>query len=831
MIFQNSSCSFVRRESCSSGATPSYGSTSAPPCSILFSLIMPTDYFYSRDMSGGATNDPFAAYQEAAKVMSAKKGSSSRSTSGDEVMITGSCLSPVVKLEPSPSLPGKRPKSGGVTIRSSQQSTDIARSAGSLATALSNLNLNVFPQDGTVLPIGYSSELIQVLQGGLLQTVSQLHHLGGRLSDEGLLVLRAEVEVLKCQVSRDKEKLVAREFEIRDFKEKIKDLEKVAEASSADALGVNQKNQELEEDIEALKAAAGTFKFEMVMAVNGARVVARWELMREWLRKQSAQWDLVTTLEQYKAVVREEARSKGAPLPTFEDEPGIPPSSYMDVDSSMKDESGLFPDSSSIGSRVRSSKVKDAVAPLMEDPKAIVALNVLPVAEGNRYPPIGPLLVIGVEEVADWRMKYNLPADVIIRVPGSQNKVSDFCVNEILVYEGYFESGFRDRVPSLVAKISETLEIFPGQLNPPVWRTLITLQNLGDLQGLVIGVAKEPPVREVPKRERKSLPVFAGNWTEKFAFMRLPGFLPIWQLEGRLAVGVTMAKKVLIVSCFLDAHLPRVDCSSGRETIERVLRLPIERRQIRFLVSKAALKRCSIWGSKGDEALAKSAPKRAASVDDDEVQFLRSSKRLKVAATAPSSSKNKSNASGSSPSTSYDWTTVLTNLNTNVFPSTPVLLALEEDSSVAIQSLQGDLLQVASQLFHLGEKMVGATSTKAEMDALAATENVSLRGQLMNREEELNDQKDTAENFEAEKAMAVNGSKVVALWELMREWLKGQTDSWDPANVLEQYKMVKITEAELLGLPTPSFEGEPQVPGNMEAEKTPEPAADDPPAS
>ncbi|KAF3539077.1 hypothetical protein F2Q69_00023188 [Brassica cretica] len=172
--------------------------------------------------------------------------------------------------------------------------------------------------------------------------------------------------------------------------------------------------------------------------------------------------------------------------------------------SEMKAESGLFPDSSSI------------------DPKAIVALNVLPVAEGNRYPPIGPLLVIGVEEVADWRMKYNLPADVIIRVPGSQNKVSDFCVNEILVYEGYFESGFRDRVPSLVAKISETLEIFPE------WRYYLRPRG------------KEPPVREVPKRERKSLPVFAGNWTEKFAFMRLPGFLPIWQLEGRLAVGVTM---------------------------------------------------------------------------------------------------------------------------------------------------------------------------------------------------------------------------------------------------------------------------------------------------
>ncbi|KAF3529045.1 hypothetical protein DY000_02040569 [Brassica cretica] len=123
-----------------------------------------------------------------------------------------------------------------------------------------------------------------------------------------------EVEVLKRQVSGEEEQRVAREFEIRDLKKKIKDLEKVAEASSADALAVNQKNQELQEDIEALKAAAETFKFETMMAVNGARVVARWELMREWLRKQSAQWDLVTALEQYKAVVREEARSKGLEL-------------------------------------------------------------------------------------------------------------------------------------------------------------------------------------------------------------------------------------------------------------------------------------------------------------------------------------------------------------------------------------------------------------------------------------------------------------------------------------------------------------------------------------
>ncbi|KAH0917491.1 hypothetical protein HID58_025151 [Brassica napus] len=59
----------------------------------------------------------------------------------------------------------------------------------------------------------------------------------------------------------------------------------------------------------------------------------------------------------------------------------------------MRAESGLFPDSSSIGSRVRSSKVKDVVAPLecmdssdssldltaeVEDPKAIVARKFRP---------------------------------------------------------------------------------------------------------------------------------------------------------------------------------------------------------------------------------------------------------------------------------------------------------------------------------------------------------------------------------------------------------------------------------------------------------------------
>ncbi|KAF2547338.1 hypothetical protein F2Q70_00023109 [Brassica cretica] len=244
------------------------------------------------------------------------------------------------------------------------------------------------------------------------------------------------------------------------------------------------------------------------------------------------------------------------------------PRSFLRSAPEMRTESGLSPDSSFVESFT---------------------------GRGSRYPPIGPPSVIGAEEVAIWRKKYELPDDVAIRVPDPEDRVSDFGVDEVPVYEGYFPSGFRDQIPSLVAKISETLGISP---------------------------------------------------------------VPVFLL-----------------------------CLSSK------------------------------W------------------------------RRVEI-----------------SPS-------------------------------------------------------------------LAATENVSLRSQLKNREEELNDLKDAAETFEAEKAMALNGAKVVARWELMLEWLSGHTDSWDPVYTLEQYKTVKITKAELLGLPAPSFEYEPQVPGDEEVKKTLEPAADDPPAN
>ena len=68
-----------------------------------------------------------------------------------------------------------------------------------------------------------------------MQTISQLFHFGERVSIESSLVSQEELDDLKRQVSEERAQRVAREMEIRDLKDKLKDAERAAEMSSADA--------------------------------------------------------------------------------------------------------------------------------------------------------------------------------------------------------------------------------------------------------------------------------------------------------------------------------------------------------------------------------------------------------------------------------------------------------------------------------------------------------------------------------------------------------------------------------------------------------------------
>ena len=148
----------------------------------------------------------------------------------------------------------------------------------------------------------------------------------------------------------------------------------------------------------------------------------------------------------------------------------------------MKSKPDLALDSSSIGGRVRSKKQRSGaglsesmdssgssldLTAEVENPSRDVVDLAPPSAEVGEFPPVGPLSSIGVDEVANWRAKYHLSDDVVIRIPGPIDRVSDFEVDGVPVYKGFFESGFRDRVLLLVAKVLEALEISLGQLNPP----------------------------------------------------------------------------------------------------------------------------------------------------------------------------------------------------------------------------------------------------------------------------------------------------------------------------------------------------------------------------
>ncbi|KAF3602744.1 hypothetical protein F2Q69_00036259 [Brassica cretica] len=309
----------------------------------------------------------------------------------------------------------------------------------------------------------------------------------------------------------------------------------------------------------------------------------------------------------------------------------------------------------------------------------------------------------------------------------------------------------------------------------------------------------ELPVQEIVKKERKRLPVFDGRWTEKFAFMYLLCFSTVW--------------------CTTD--IPSVDPSLGEKTIKQVLELPS---QVPILCHASG----NMSGSKGEEALAvykralevmsamKAAPKRAAlSGNDDEVQFTRSNKRQAATALA-SSLKKKSKAPGSTPRRG------ILQPPSNSSRAMSQMFHLGERMGDDA-SLKADLAELTSQLREerdnvlAKEKEIKALKLKVsnqdEAGTLAAAENVSLREQLEQREEEVCYLRCAAETFDAEKTMAVRGTIVVAHWEMMREWLNHQIDSWDLEGALERYKMVKTSDAEFLGLPAPSFEEKPAIPG------------------
>ncbi|KAF3514260.1 hypothetical protein F2Q69_00005858 [Brassica cretica] len=159
----------------------------------------------------------------------------------------------------------------------------------------------------------------------------------------------------------------------------------------------------------------------------------------------------------------------------------------------MKSKPDLALDSSSTGGRVRSQKQRSGAGPSestdssgssldltaeVENPSHAVADVAPPSVEVDRFLSLGPLSSIGVEEVANWRPKYHLSDDIIIRILGPVDR----------------NLGDLEGLTIVVAEVMYSYAITP--------------LNGGEQRYHLHPRGGELPVQEIVKKEKKRLPVF-----------------------------------------------------------------------------------------------------------------------------------------------------------------------------------------------------------------------------------------------------------------------------------------------------------------------------------
>ena len=142
------------------------------------------------------------------------------------------------------------------------------------------------------------------------------------------------------------------------------------------------------------------------------------------------------------------------------------------------------------------------------------------------------------------RRKYGIHSSVQMRSSSEFERAPDGGPSEIAIFEVYLISGFRGIVPSLVAEVSSFLGFCPSHLTPSSWKTLMSIQVLGELHGLDTGVHEvlysyyfapltvmpgfyhlQPrdgaPLVEEPSRGTRGNYPFGDNWTSRYMFMKI----------------------------------------------------------------------------------------------------------------------------------------------------------------------------------------------------------------------------------------------------------------------------------------------------------------------
>ncbi|KAF2567091.1 hypothetical protein F2Q70_00026034 [Brassica cretica] len=410
-----------------------------------------------------------------------------------------------------------------------------------------------------------------------------------------------------------------------------------------------------------------------------------------------------------------------------------------------------------------------------------------PLSYAPQIPPlVGPALMVGDDDLTEWRKKYSVPSFVVLCALGLSEHSSSGMPEEITV-------------------------ISPSQLNPPSWRILIAIQNLGDLECLSFRVDEVlyayhlapinggegrfhlrtrsglPIMEELSKNDRKG-PIFGKKRQDRYAFMVLPGSTYRWNFVA-------------------GTHPAPLE---GESNVLRARALPLERCQVANLVGPEVLQRNRLWenmsGGAAQDPMAafKEAAKAITSkkgsasktnTEDDvmvtgsrryreQTQVIHGSCQSEFQGVPSISNYSSGGRSLRGDSGSPGWTT------SNFVPALSYGKRLSKEG---LSFNREEMEELTRQLYD--EKSKGA-AREPEIQDLQAKELEETIGEL----------KMAAETFNDEMVMAVNRVRITALWELMRERLKRQTSKWDLSKEFDQYKTVPLAKSSLKGATPPSFE-------------------------
>jgi hypothetical protein len=82
------------------------------------------------------------------------------------------------------------------------------------------------------------------------------------------------------------------------------------------------------------------------------------------------------------------------------------------------------------------------------------------------------------ERLKKYRDRYQIPEDVVLRIPDPDERACSSKYDDVAFYEADFNAGLRFPLQSFMRELLDRLNLSPGQLAPNAWRTVISCMVL-----------------------------------------------------------------------------------------------------------------------------------------------------------------------------------------------------------------------------------------------------------------------------------------------------------------------------------------------------------------